>query len=63
VYVSGDGAAYCLDDAAVTGHEAYYIGGNQTATTGFGALTVSTFSTVTGGSGDTCASVGATAGS
>ncbi|MGH2933986.1 MAG: type IV pilin protein, partial [Gaiellaceae bacterium] len=65
VYVSGDGTAYCIDDAAVTGHTAYYIGGEAA---GFGALTSdATLSTVTGGSvtaGDaTCANVGATAGS
>ena len=62
VTVSGDKAAYCLTDAAVTGHTAYYIGGNQTATTGFKALAAGTaVSAVTGGA--TCASVGATAGS
>lgn len=29
VKVSADGAAYCLDDTAVAGHTAYYIGGDQ----------------------------------
>jgi type IV pilus assembly protein PilA len=54
VTVSADGAAYCLDDTAVAGHTAYYIGGDQTATTGF-ATDTGVNATVTGGSD--CATV------
>jgi hypothetical protein len=50
VTVSADGAAYCLDDAVVTGHTAYYIGGNQvTGTTGFATDTAPANATVEGG--------------
>ncbi len=67
VTVSGDKKAYCLD--SVNGqHAAYYIGGDQgvvAAGDGFGSLTGSpAVSKVTGtASTDTCAGIGATAGS
>jgi type IV pilus assembly protein PilA len=49
VTVSADGAAYCLDDDAVAGHEAYYIGGDQGGGKGFATDTAPANSTVTGG--------------
>jgi len=63
VTVSGDGAAYCID--AVSGStEAYYIGGNQTSSTGFASITgnvaTNTVGTTTTAS---CSAVGATDGS
>ena len=65
VTVSSDGAAYCID--AVSGStSAYYIGGNQTATTGFGALAAgAVIATDTSGTTATAADagVGATDGS
>lgn len=57
VVVSTDGAAYCLDDHAVSGHTAYYIGGDQNVGgdgNGFGTDT-GVNGTVTGGSD--CATV------
>jgi type IV pilus assembly protein PilA len=55
VTLSADKLAYCLDDAATTGHTAYYIGGNQnTGTSGF-ATDTGVNSTVTGRA--TCADV------
>jgi type IV pilus assembly protein PilA len=55
VTLSTDKLAYCLDDAATTGHTAYYIGGNQnTGTSGF-TTDSGVNSTVTGSA--TCADV------
>jgi type IV pilus assembly protein PilA len=63
VVVSGDDAAYCIDDTQGT-HSAYYIGGDQDINSdgnGFAALSGATVSAVTGGA--TCSDVGATSGS
>jgi type IV pilus assembly protein PilA len=65
VTVSADGAAYCID-ATNGSTSAYYIGGNQTASTGFGALAATAkIATNTAGATATCAdaAVGATDGS
>ena len=51
VTLSADNAAYCLDDTEATGHDAYYIGGDQNLngdTNGFATMT-GTVSTVVGG--------------
>ena len=58
VVVSTDGAAYCLDYTSATGHDAYYIGGDQNIANdgnGFGTDT-GTDAAVTGGA-NLCADV------